>query len=67
MSKYTPLWQHLAGLDAREVVLSFDEIAAIVGFPVDHAFLSYKKELPDYGWRFVRLSLKEKWVRFERI
>lgn len=67
MSKYTPLWQHLAGLDAHDSVLSFDEIAAIVGFPVDHAVLSCKKELPDYGRRFVRLSLKEQQVRFERI
>lgn len=67
MGKYTPLWQHLAGLDAHDSVLSFDEIAAIVGFPVDHAVLSCKKELPDYSRRFVRLSLKEQQVRFERI
>ena len=44
MSKYDSLWKHIQrkaeedGLD-----LTFDEIAAIAGLPIDHSFLNYKK------------------------
>ncbi len=46
----------------REYKLSFDEVKKIVGFDIDHSFLTYKKELLDYGYEFKKLSLKEKWV-----
>ena len=39
-----------------------DEVKKIVGFEFDHAFLTFKKELIDYGYEFKRLSLKERWV-----
>lgn len=56
MSKYNPLWQYLAARSADRITLSFDDIAKITGFPFDHAFLTFKKELPAYGWRFEKLS-----------
>lgn len=62
MSKYEPLWEYVRDNGKDEYRLSFDEVKAIVGFDFDHAFLTYKKELPDYGYEFKRLSLKEKWV-----
>ena len=45
-----------------EYKLSFEEVKKIVGFDFDHAFLTFKKELLDYGYEFKRLSLKERWV-----
>ena len=62
MSKYEPLWQYTKDNNKDEYKLSFDEVKKIVGFDFDHAFLIYKKELLDYGYKFKRLSLKEKWV-----
>ena len=62
MSKYEPLWQYLKDNNKQEYKLSFEEVKKITGFDFDHAFLTYKKELPAYGYEFKRLSLKEKWV-----
>lgn len=62
MSKYEPLWEYIKVNNKNEYKLSFDEVKKIVGFDFDHAFLTYKKELLNYGYEFKRLSLKEKWV-----
>ena len=62
MSKYEPLWKYVKENKKEEYKLSFEEVAKITGFPFDHAFLSFKKELLDYGYEFKKLSLKEKWV-----
>ena len=31
--------------EGGELVLTFDEVGAIAGVPLDHSFLNYKKEL----------------------
>ena len=62
MSKYEPLWRYLKENDRNDYRLSFAQIQEICGFDFDHSFLTYKKELPDYGYEFKKLSLKEKWV-----
>ena len=62
MSKYDSLWKYVKENNKEEYKLSFDEVKKITGFNFDHAFLSFKKELLDYGYEFKRLSLKEKWV-----
>ena len=50
MSKYQPLWEHIQTIDADKLSLSHGDIESILGFPIDHSFLTYKKELPAYGW-----------------
>ena len=62
MSKYEPLWKYVKENNKEEYKLSFEEVSKITGFPFDHAFLSFKKELLDYGYEFKKLSLKEQWV-----
>ena len=62
MSKYEPLWKYIKENNKDEYKLSFEEVKKIVGFEFDHAFLTYKKELIDYGYEFKKLSLKEKWI-----
>ena len=62
MSKYEPLWKYVKENNKDEYKLSFDEVKKIVGFDFDHAFLTYKKELLDYGYVFKKPSLKERWV-----
>ena len=64
MSKYNKLWQFIADSNERELTLTFDEIQKILGFPVDHSFLTYKKELSDYGYTVVKISMKAKTVLF---
>ena len=49
MSKYLPLWEYVSKRNDESFSLSFDEMEALLGFTVDHSFLTYKKELSDYG------------------
>lgn len=66
MSKYQPLWEHFQAVNAEKLSLSYGEIQDILGFPIDHSFLTYKKELLDYGWNVKKISMKEETVLFER-
>ena len=66
MSKYRPLWEYIQTIDADKLSLSYGEIESILGFPIDHSFLTYKKELPAYGWNVKKISMKEEIVHFER-
>lgn len=66
MSKYSPLWQFVAASAEQKLVLSYDEIQAVLGFPIDHSFLSFKKELLEYGWQVGKISMKGQTVTFVR-
>lgn len=71
MSKYLPLWTEIKRLfeenTKEELILSFDDIEKILSFPIDHAFLSFKKELLAYGYCVKKISLKEKVITFQKI
>lgn len=47
--------------------LTYDEIENILGFPIDHSFLTYKKELISYGYEVTKISMKEKTILFNKI
>ena len=64
MSKYEPLWQWIAEHGTDRFTLTWAEIEAIAGVPLDHSFLTYKKELPAYGFRVGKISMKEQTVAF---
>ena len=64
MSKYERLWAYVRENAPSE--LSFDEVREICGFPIDHSFLTFKKELEAYGFRVGKISMKNKTVRFAR-
>lgn len=66
MSKYNALWSFVSQQEGTTVTLSFAEIEQAAGVPLDHSFLSYKKELIDYGWQVEKISLKKKTVKFKR-
>lgn len=67
MSKYDTLWKHV-GRDGRQSFkLTFEEIQDIVGIPVDHSFLKYKKDLTEYGYQVGKISMKERTVAFNKI
>lgn len=66
MSKYQPLWEHIQAIDADKLSLSYGEIQSILGFPIDHSVLTFKKELLDYGRNVKKISMKEQTVLFER-
>lgn len=66
MSKYVPLWEYVKASGARCLRLTFEEIARVLGFPLDHSFLNAKKELTEYGYIVSKISLKEKTVVMER-
>lgn len=66
MSKYEPLWIYIQQKGKDGMLLSFDDIHDILGFPISHSFLTYKKELRVYGYEVKRISLKEKTVLFSK-
>ena len=66
MSKYDPLWKWIAEQGTDSFKLTWAEIEKITGVPIDHSFLSYKKELSAYGYRVGKISMKEQTVAFEK-
>ncbi len=64
MSKYEKLWEYLQKDNRASVTLSFQEIQDILGFEIDHSFLSYKIEAFEYGYQVGKISMKEKHVDF---
>ena len=66
MSKYSKLWQWFANKTDEKIKLSYDEIAEIAGCKIDHSFLKYKKELATFGFSVAKISMKERYIVFER-
>ena len=64
MSKYDPLWNWIKENGTDRFSLTFAEIEKIAGLPIDHSFLTYKKELPAYGFEVKKISMKEQTVFF---
>lgn len=66
MSKYDPLWDYVKEMEGPSLTLTFDEIQKIAGIPIDHSFLTYKKELLACGWQVGKISMKNRTVKFEQ-
>jgi hypothetical protein len=67
MSKYDPLWKHLQTDGNQTLRLTFDEIKSVLGFPIDHSFLTCKKEAAGYGYQVGKISMKEQHVTFNKL
>lgn len=67
MSKYELLWRYLKENKKDSYKLSYEEIKNILGFDIDHSFLTYKKESKEYGYEVGKISMKEKTVMFNKI
>lgn len=67
MSKYNSLWAYIERCGQDAVTLTFEEIADIAGVAVDHSFLTYKKELTEYGWEVAKISMKSQKISFQKI
>ena len=66
MSKYEPLWNWIKENGTDSFKLTYTEIKKIAGVPIDHSFLTYKKELAGYGFKVGKISMKEQTVAFEK-
>ncbi|MDD3383898.1 MAG: hypothetical protein WC123_02580 [Bacilli bacterium] len=66
MSKYNPLWEYIEKSKSECLKLSFADLKKILGFEIDHSFLTYKKELKDFGYIVSKISLKEKFIIFNK-
>lgn len=66
MSKYAPLWEYVKSQSEDSFSLSFAQAENILGFPIDHSFLKYKKELLSYGMEVKKISLKNETVTFRK-
>jgi hypothetical protein len=67
MSKYEPLWEYLQADGSQTLTLIFDKIKSVLGFEIDHSFLTYKKEAGQYGYLVGTISLKEKHIAFNNL
>lgn len=66
MSKYEPLWKWIQNNGTDSFQLTYAEIENILGFPIDHSFLTFKKELLNFGFAVGKISMKNQTVSFER-
>ena len=64
MSKYDKLWNYVAKSGKDKLTLSYKEIEEIAGLPLDHSFLTYKKELLAFGYKVGKISMKKEMVDF---
>lgn len=64
MSKYQPLWEYISENGALEV--TFLQIKNVLGFEIDHSFLSYKRELEIFGYKVKKISMKEQKIFIEK-
>ncbi len=67
MSKYDKLWNYIKENDKEEYILSYEDVKDILGFDIDHSFLTYKKELKEYGYEVGKISLKNNNITFKKI
>lgn len=67
MSKYDALWKYVEKNGSSSFKLTFKEIQNIAGIPIDHSFLRFKKELPEYGYEVGKISMKNQMVTFNKI
>lgn len=67
MSKYDPLWNWIKENGTDSFKLTYAEIEKIAGLPINHSFLTYKKELLQYGYKVGKISMKEQTVSFEKV
>jgi len=67
MSKYEPLWNYLKENKKEHYQLPYEKIENILGFALDHSFLTYKKEAKAYGYEVGKIKMKEKIVDFYKI
>lgn len=67
MSKYEPLWKYIKEKDEEYYKLTYEEIKNILGFEIDHSFLTYKNELKEYGYEVIKISMKDKVVIFNKL
>ena len=67
MSKYYALWAWIKENGTDSFYLTFAEIEQIAGVSIDHSFLTYKKELMNYGYQVGKISMKEQTVVFQKL
>ena len=67
MSKYDSLWKWINENKTDNFKLTYAEIENIAGVPIDHSFLTFKKELLKYGFQVAKISMKEQTVDFEKV
>lgn len=67
MSKYDSLWKWIYKNKTDDFKLTYAEIENIAGVPIDHSFLTFKKELLQYGFKVAKISMKGQVVDFEKV
>ena len=67
MSKYDALWAWIQENGTDSFQLTVAEIEKIAGLPIDHSFLTYKKELTAYGYQVGKISMKAQTVAFQKL
>ncbi len=56
MSRYLKLWGYIKEQSSDILKLTCEEIEKIASIALDHSFLTYKKELLEYGWKVKRFT-----------
>lgn len=62
MSKYDLLWEYVVKNNENELTVTFSDVERICGIPLDHSFLTCKKELERKGFSVKKISMKQKTI-----
>jgi hypothetical protein len=61
------LWRIIKADGSQTLRLTFEEVKSVLGFSIDHSFLTYKKEAAAYGYQVGKISMKEQTVIFSKL
>jgi len=67
MSKYDHLWEYIKLENKECLIISFIKVQDILGSPIDHSFLTFKKDLLVYGFQVEKISLKNKTILLKKV
>ena len=67
MDKYSELWEYVRAKNRLSLELIFEQILEIAKIPIDHSFLTSKKQLLSYGFRVEKISIREQKVIFKKV
>lgn len=67
MSRYQPLWDFVLGCGCRHYALTFNDIADIIGSPLNRSIMLHNSELLRYGYTISRISERESTVFIDKV
>ena len=67
MSKYELFWKKVAENGNETQIYTFEDVRSATGYQIEHSFLTYKKELLEFGYEVSKISVKNKTILIKKL